>query len=224
VTSNETIVELIKGHVLQDAEQVVRVKNWPDGLALTTDRRHFVAGSESPEWSVSNEEWVDDVVIATRDDLIVEGQPERFGFLVLSDGGYIYVNDRDAVADLGRRLADGMDPEAYAQILVAFHPYSSALRGVLTEADGLRQALGQPDLPDVAPLTLQRSSDGVTLTFSSFVRYVRPGESPMVDVLEWQVEVPTGQPARWSARNTETGLRLEQAERSGQRRLNWNTP
>jgi hypothetical protein len=218
------MVELIRSHVLREAEQVVWVENRPDGISLATDRRHFVAGSASPEWSVSNEDWVDDVVIAIRDDVIVHGQAERFAFLVLSDGDCVYINDREAVADLGRRLVDGMDPVAYAQLLVAFHPYSSALGGVLTEADGLRRAFGQPDLPDVEPLRWQRAPDGLTLTFSSFVRYVRPGESPMVDVLEWQVEVPPGQPARWTARNTETGLHLEQGERTGQRRLNRNTP
>jgi hypothetical protein len=72
VTSNEKIVELIARHVLQEGEQVVRVKNWPDGVAVTTTvLRHLVADSEQATWTISRELWVDDVVIAERDDLIV---------------------------------------------------------------------------------------------------------------------------------------------------------
>jgi hypothetical protein len=209
VTSNETIAELIRRHVLAEAEQVVQVKNWPDGLAMATDLRHVVAGSEPAEWSISSEEWVDDVVIATRDDLIVEGQPERFGFLLLADGGDIYLNDKTAVAELGRRLADGMDPLGYAEILVAFHPYSSASRAVLTEPDGLRRMTGQSDLPDVEPMRLRRSLAGLLLTFWSFARYRRPGGLPLLDLIEWTVGVPDDEPARWASRQIATGLKVD---------------
>jgi hypothetical protein len=208
VTSNETIVELIKRHVLQEGEQIERVKNWPDGVAVATDLRHFVAGSEPADWSISQDPWVDDVVIATRDDLLIEGQPERFGFVLPVDGAEIYLNDAGAVAELGRRLADGMQPLGYAQILVGFHPYSSAYRAVLTEPDELRRVLAQPDLPDVPPLQVQESAAGLTLTFSSFVRYRRPGAMPLVDLYEWTVEIPAGEPARWQSRQTVTGQPL----------------
>jgi hypothetical protein len=217
VTSNETILELLKTHVLQDGEQVVRVKNWPDGLALTTELRHFVAGPDPQDWSISREDWVDDVVVATRDDLLIEGQPERFGFVMLADGGHVYVNDATAMAELGRRLADGMEPAGYAQLLVAFHPYSSAYRAALTDADELRQILGQPDLPEVAPMEVRRSSGATTLTFSSFARYRRPGELPLLDLFDWTVEVPADGPARWSSREKATGIRLEFREAGGRR-------
>ena len=209
VTTNETIVELLKRYVLQDAEQVVRIKNWPDGIALTTNLRHLVAGPEAADWSISAEAWVDDVVIAIRDDLLVEGQPERFGFLMLADGTHVYVNDPAAVAELGRRLVNGMDPVGYAQILVAFHPYSSAYRTVLAESDGLRRVLGQPELPDVEPIRLERTPDGLTLMFSSFARYVPPGGLALLDLFEWRVTVPAGKPAGWSSRATATGLPLD---------------
>jgi hypothetical protein len=213
VTSNETIAELVGRHVLRAEEYLTRATSWPDGIALTTNLRHFVAGSEPADWAVSREPWVEDVVIAIRDDLIVEGQPERFGFLLLKGGGEIYLNDEAAVAQLGHRLADGMDPTGYAQIIVAFHPYSSAHRGVVTEVDGLRGALGQPDLPDVEPLQLHSSPEGLTLTFTSFARYTRPGGFPMVDLLRWRVEVPPGEPARWSSATIAAGLRLDPSDR-----------
>jgi hypothetical protein len=212
VTSNEKIVELIARNVLQEGEQVVRVKNWPDGVAVTTTvLRHLVAGSEQAAWTISREPWVDDVVIAERDDLIVEGQPERFGFLLLDDGADIYLNDPAAVSELGRRLADGMDPSGYAEILVAFHPYTSAYCAVLTESDELRRVLGRPDLPDVDPIRLQQAPDGVRLTFSSFARYRLVGAQELLDLLAWTVDVPAGEPARWTSRPTVTGLRLDPA-------------
>jgi hypothetical protein len=212
VTSNEKIVELITRHVLHDGEQVDRVKNWPDGVAVTTSVfRHLVAGSEQAAWTISREPWVNDIVLAERDDLIVEGQNQRFGFLLLDDGTDIYLNDQAAVSALGRRLADGMNPSGYAEILVAFHPYTSAFCAVLTESDELRRVLGRPDLPDVDPIRLQQAPDGVRLTFSSFARYRLVGAQELLDLLAWTVDVPAGEPARWTSRPTVTGLRLDPA-------------
>jgi hypothetical protein len=209
VTSNETILDLLQRHVVRQGEETVRVKHWPDGIALTTNRRHFVAGPEPADWSVSAEQWVDDVVIAIRDDIIIEGEPQRFGFLLLAGGGDVYLNDSAAVAELGRRLADGMNPLGYAEILVGFHPYSSAKRAVVLEADGLRRAFDRLDLPDVEPLQLQQDIDGVTLTFSSYASYSRtPAGAPLLDLTEWTVAVPPGEPARWESRRTIEGIRL----------------
>jgi hypothetical protein len=208
VTSNEIIVGLIERHVLQPGEQTVRVKDWPDGLALATSRRHFVAGSEAAQWLVSREAWVADVVVATRDDLLVEGESERFGFLIPTDGAALYLNDHGVLGALGNRLGEGMDPAAYAQLLVAFDAYRSASRAVLTERDGLRTVFGQPDLPDVEPLRLRRSPDGVALRFCSYAAYARPGGVRMVDLLEWVVDVPSGGPARWRSAQTVTALQL----------------
>lgn len=208
-TSNETIIELLQRHVVRTGEQTVRVKHWPDGIALTTELRHFVAGPEPADWSISAEPWVDDVVIAIRDDIIIEGEPERFGFLLLAGGGDIYLNDHDAVADLGRRLTDGMNPVGYAEILVGFHPYSSAKRAVVAEPDGLRSTFGRADLPDVAPLQVRDDSRGVGLTFTSYARYSRtPAGAPLLDLTEWAVTVPAGEPARWESRRTVEGLRI----------------
>lgn len=209
MTSNETIIDLLQRHVVRDGEETVRVKHWPDGIALTTDLRHFVAGPEPADWSISNEQWVDDVVIAIRDDIIIEGEPERFGFLLLAGGGDVYLNDRAAVAELGRRLADGMDPVGYAEILVGFHPYSSATRAVVAEPDGLRRAFDRSDLPEVAPLHLRQDPDGVALTFTSYARYSRtPAGAPLLDLTEWAVTVPAGEPAQWESRRTVEGIRL----------------
>jgi hypothetical protein len=108
-----------------------------------------------------------------------------------------------------------MDPVAYAEILVGFHPYSSAYRAVITEPDGLRREFGQAELPDVAPPYSQLSAAGVTLTFSSFARYRWPGGAPMLDLSEWTVDAPTAAAATWESRLTATGLRLEGVQPAG---------
>lgn len=208
-TSNEAILDLLDRYVVREGEQTVRVKHWPDGIGLTTEQRHFVAGPEPADWSISNEPWVADVVIAIRDDIIIEGEPERFGFLLLSGGGDVYLNDPVAVADLGRRLAADMNPLGYAEILVGFHPYSSAVRAVVPESDGLRRVFDRPDLPDVAPLQVRQDPAGLTLTFCSYARYSRtPAGAPLLDLSEWTVTVPAGQSARWESRRTVEGIRL----------------
>jgi hypothetical protein len=209
VTSNDAIVELLRRHVLQDGEQIMQVSEQADGLALATDRRHFVVGAQTADWTVGSETWVDDVVIATLDDPAADGEPERFGFLLLGDGGEVYLNDKAAVGNLGRRLADGMDPTGYAEILVAFHSSGSAVRAVLDEPDALRRAAGQSELPDVEPMRLRRSMVGLLVTFSSFARYPSPEGAPLLDVLEWTVGVPDGEAARWASRVVGTGLRVE---------------
>lgn len=201
MTGNAVILDLVKRHVLWDNEPVERVKEWPDGLALTTPLRHFVAGSEPAEWLLSREDWVADVVIATRDDLVVEGTPERYGFLLLDGGGEVYLNDAAAVADLGRRLAEGMDPIGYAQVLVQFHPYSSATRAVLTEPDEVRRRFGDSALPEVDAPRVRQEPTGLTFTFASSIRYARSvGGAPLLDLKSWTVEVPNGEPAHWESR------------------------
>jgi len=210
MAANDTIVDLIKRHVLWDDEPVVRVRNWPDGLALTTDFRHFVAGSSArTDWLVGAEDWVDDIVVATRDDLMLEGQRERFGFLLPADGGEIYLNDRAAVALLGRRLADGLDPVAYAEILVQFHPYSSAIRSVLIAPEQLRQFYRQQDLPVIETPAVRQEPDGLHLTFVSSSQYRRPGGAPLLDLTQWSVHVPTDGPAGWTSQLKAKGIQLD---------------
>lgn len=209
MTSNETVLDLIKRYVLADGEDIEQVHNWSDGLALTTNRRHFVAGSEPDQWTVSREPWAADVVVAVRDDLLTHGSMQRFGFLLLSDGSDISLNDEHSVAQLGTRLIDGMDPLGYAEILVEFHPHSSAFRAVLSESDELRRLFSQPELPDVGPIQLERTAHGVICHFSSFARYARTlGSLPLLDISEWTVEVPAGVPARWTSKRVITGIRL----------------
>jgi hypothetical protein len=203
---NVRILELFARHVLTAGEEITRVRLWPDGLAVTTSiLRHLVAGSEARDWLVSREEWVEDVVIATRDDIIVHGQPQRYGFLLLTGGGEVYLNDPAAVAALGRRLHDGLDRAAYAQLIVQFHPYTSATQEVLTRTGELRRKFGHDGLPDNDPVRLWRTPDGLVLTFQSSAEYGMFGVT-RVDLKAWTVRVPTGGPAQWESRDVAVGM------------------
>jgi hypothetical protein len=210
MATNDAIVDLLKRHVLWDDEPVTRVRDWPDGVAVTTQYRHFIAATTAQaEWLAGAEEWVDDVVVATRDDLVMTGQRERFAFLLLADGNEIYLNDKEAIGRLGRRLASGMDPAGYAEILVQLHPYSSAHRELLTTPDHLRRRYRQQDLPIAKPPSVREEPDGLRLTFTSSSQYRRPGGWPLLDLHEWSVHIPTDGPVSWVSEVIGTGLRLD---------------
>jgi hypothetical protein len=208
---NVKFLDLLRRHELQRRESVVHVRLWPDGAALTTSLgRHFVIGSESDDWLISKEDWVSDVAIAIRDDIIVDGGI-RSAFLLLTDGDDVYVNDERAVAELGRRLHQGMNPTAYAQLLAQFHPFTTADCLVLTVGGQLRARLG-PGLPDNEPVRLLRTKTGLLLTFDMVVQYLRsrkyPASSWKLDVKRWTVTVPDDGPAHWSSRLVAEGIRL----------------
>lgn len=208
---NIKFLDLLWRHELQPREGAVKVRLWPDGIALTTTLgRHFVAGSEPDDWLISKEDWVSDVVIAIRDDLIVEGKI-RSAFLLLTNGDDVHVNDPSAVAELGRRLHHGMNPTAYAQLLAQFHPFTTVDCVVLTVAGQLR-ALLRPDLPDNEPVRLRRTENGLLLTFDVAVKYLRSRKYPVsswkLDIKRWTVAVPGDGPAQWSSRLIAEGIRL----------------
>src|SRR5262249_49475496 len=156
----------------------------------TNTGKHYVAGPEPQDWLVSKEEWIDDVIIAIRDDVIIHGTPPRQGFLLLSDGGHVYLNDPTAIAELGPRIHHGMNAVAYAELLVHFHTYSSAERIVLTAPGELRLRYGRNDLPDNEPMRLQPAPDGAVLTFDSSSYAGRGpifGLAPVVGLMKWTV-------------------------------------
>ncbi|NBH02903.1 hypothetical protein [Amycolatopsis sp. SID8362] len=228
MTTNEVILDLLERYVLRAGEGVERVRRWPDGVAVTTSAgRHLVAGSEAASWSVSREAWVADVVEAVRDDIIVNGggnPAERHGFLLLADGRDVYVNDAAAVAELGRRLEDGLDPTAYAEILAEFHPYTSAVSKVLSTPDQLRLLIGHEDIPDIEPPRVERTATGLVLTFSSIYQYRWPVEGPLLDLAAWTVRVPRGCPARWETRRVAQRIRLAPHPGIGGRLGSRNSP
>lgn len=209
VTVNETAVDLLRRHVLWPNEEIVRVRRWPDGVAVATRHRHFAAGSECTDWLVGRLDWVDDVIVAVRDDLIVHGQPERFGFLIDCDDRALFLNDPATLAALGSRVADEMDALAYAELIVQFHHYTSALQRLLAHPADLQNHYARAGLPRTEPFHMDKGTDGTRLRFMSCAQYRRPLIGWLLDLAEWTVTIPTGQPATWEFRFVATAIPLD---------------
>src|SRR4029453_2754344 len=133
--------------------------------------------------------------------LELEGQPETHAILVETGRGALYLNDPATVADLGRRLHTGLDPAAYAQVLVEYPPWSRASRALIRSRTQLREWFGNPDLPECEPPSLRSTGEGLELSFCSSAAYAVEQYGPSaLDVYAWQVEAPPDAPARWQRR------------------------
>jgi len=215
VVTNERMVDLLGRHVLWSDERIERTKEWPGhgGVAVTTDQRYFVLELDR-RLLIGQAPGIDGVVLVTREDLEVEGLPETFGLLALAGGGSVYLNDPAAVAELGRRLAGGLDPLAFAQVLVEWHPWTSAVRYVLAGRDQLARSSGRADLPVFEPPRIRPAEDGVVLSFFSAYQYATAlGGARQLDVFEWTVTVPAGESARWDRRPVLESVPLETTPR-----------
>lgn len=211
VVANELMVSLLGQYVLWGDERIERTKEWPGqgGVAVTTSQRYFLLELDT-RLLIGQAPGMAGVVVATRQDLELEGLPETFGLLVLVGGESVYLNDPAAVAGLGRGLESGLDPVAFAQILVEWHPWTSAVRYVLAERDQLSRATGRSDLPRYEPPMVRPTGTGVELSFFSAEQYPTAlGGSRQLDVFEWTVTVPSGGPAQWNRRPVLENVPLE---------------
>ena len=137
--TNDVLLDVLRRHVLVPGEQIEQIKEWPGevAVAVTTNQRYFrvTAGQPNARGAGSLGRGV---VIATRGDIEYEGLPETDGVLVLADGASVYLDDPAAVAELGRRLGLDLDPAAFAEILVQWHPWTTAATAVMLEPDQVR--------------------------------------------------------------------------------------
>ena len=188
--------------MLWPGERIEAVNDWPDeiGVEVTTSQREFSVDVDR-RMLLGRALWAAGVIVATRGDLEYEGLPETTGVLLLDDGNSVLLSDPDAVAELGRRLASDLDPATFAEVLVAWHPWTTAATEVILQPDQLRRSLARPDLPTFGPPALRQVDGGLVLTFFSSMLHARDlGANTLLTVYEWTVLVPTGGPARWERR------------------------
>ncbi len=144
---------------------------------------------------------VDAVIVATREDVEAEGLPETDGILVLAEGGSISLNDASSVAELGCGWGRNLELEAFAEILVRWHPPSTAPQFVVRDSGHVRRAFGRPDLPSFdAPAGNLLGNQFQGRFFSARRHAVALSGSLELDVFEWKVTVPAGSPAQWKRR------------------------
>jgi hypothetical protein len=206
----DAVARLLGRHILWPEESLEAVHDLGDGtIGVETRWRQFAVESQRDEWAVGWADDIADVIVATRLDLLIHGQPERFAVVVLADGTEVYANEPSALAAFGSRVPDRLDPSAFAELLVQLHPYSSATRAVLVETDALRYGYGRADLPDVDPLRVETTPDGVQLRFCSSIAYRTPLAGPRLDVAAWTVTVPADAPASWETHLIHERIPLE---------------
>ncbi len=199
VLDNDFLTGLFVQHVRFDGEQVQAVQTWPGslGAVVQTDSRLLSIRVEPGFLLIGRAGWVDALVVVERADLLGPGRPETDAIAVVAGRG-VHLNDAAAVAELGRRLRADLAPAAYAEILVAYHPWTVARQDVVGDADDLRR-LGIDGGPAVRPLAVTEvSGGGLRLEFFATTVYARaPGAARCCDLYDWRVELPPGGAASW---------------------------
>jgi hypothetical protein len=178
VVGNEELVELFDRYARLPGEQVEQLTSWSGvtGVLVRTDRRLLSLRVDPAALSAAKEPWVAALVVLEREDLLGHGEHETHAVLLGRDGRDHHLNDPAAVAALGAHL----DPAAFAEILVAYHPWSPARRELSTEP------------------AVTRVAGGRRMTFwSTEVSAPAPGALLRTAAFRWQVELPDGGPARW---------------------------
>jgi hypothetical protein len=202
---SELLVDLARRFVLPDDETIVWRKDFPDGpaVALGTDKWMLSVRQVRNFLQVERAGWVAGVVVATRDDVAVEGGAPREVILVPRDGAPLHLDDATATASLGARVAGGdMDPLAYGEILVECQWPGGWLKRLIRDPATWRAEYpSRAGLPAVVAPRIERTDAGQRLSFhSSRENTVVTGGRSVLDVAEWSVRTTRDAPASWQVR------------------------
>jgi hypothetical protein len=199
------LVDLARRFVLRDDEAIVWRKDFPDGpaVAFETDEWMFSVRQVRGFLGVERAAWVAGVVVATRDDVTVEGGAPRDVILVPRMGTPLHLNDATTAALLGVRVSGGdLEPLAYGEILVECHWPGGWLKRVVHDPVAWRAEYpSQERLPIVAAPVVRSTDVGHRLTFhSSRENTVVTGGRTVLDVAGWSVLTSSDAPASWQVR------------------------
>ncbi|GLY65838.1 hypothetical protein [Amycolatopsis taiwanensis] len=203
VLNNEILLELFKHHVLDDDEVVRTVHTWPDsvGVAVQTDGRLLTIRDDPEFLLIGRAPWVDGLAVLEREDVFASGERETDAIVVTTDARRYHLNDEAVAVELAQRVSVDLDPMAYAQVLVAYHPWSTARRELLLDTGQLRAQFGITDGPPVEPLRQDETAVGVALTFfSATVHNPLLGARWRCDVYQWRVDIPRDGRVTWGRR------------------------
>jgi hypothetical protein len=197
----EELVELARRHVLGEGETIEWMKAFPDGPSVHLDAGHKAFKIKVLEGvlRVEEEPWVRAVVAASREDQDLEGPPPRQYFL-LRDDGVVRLGDAGEVAALGPLLPAGrLHPVAYMELLMEGQWPGGWSKRLILDMDFWRaDHPAEAALPVVDEPRVERASDLVGLTFAaSRERVQAAGGRTVLDVVEWSVRAPAGEPATW---------------------------
>jgi hypothetical protein len=200
--TGDECVELFQQHLMYDDERVQNAFTAPGGreLLVQTTGGEFTLRVIPSFLRIGAAGWVRSLLVVEHDHIRAAGRPQDDVLAVGSDGSVLHLNSEPVAAELGKRLYDDLDPAAYAEILVKYHPWSSAWCDVITEPDRVRREWGYPEIPDVAVPRVIRQGTGLRLSFHSSGIYQHGvAAARMLKINSWTVDVWRDQPARWQS-------------------------
>ncbi|GAA1790847.1 hypothetical protein GCM10009682_11070 [Luedemannella flava] len=217
---HDDIADLITRYVLVPGETVRRRHDdRPDAVEIDTGHRRYL-GSPAP-WAIAHAAGVAGaarVYSPSPDDM--PNFDLTYGFVVLAEGGVRYLNRVDDMADLGRLVAAGLDPLAYAEVLAELYT-SPDISGPLVipisfpgaGRSGFLLRDPEPFLanhPGVDPAAVtapvvQRAGDAVDLRFTAY-EYQTAELTTLVNVWTWHVRATAAAPATWERVTVVRGL------------------
>lgn len=209
MVSTQTLMELVRGSVLDPDEPITWVKEFPDGPAVgvQTPERVLFAQVDTG-WRVLDTPGVAAVVVVRREDRDTGGPSARRWFLLFDDDPFaeraVDLDDPRAVARFGRSLRDGaLDPVAYAEILAERHWPGAGPRQVVTDPAAWLATLpaDRPGPPPVRPPRTWDDEYGDRWLAFHAARQDPDADGP--DVVLWTVRVPPAGPATWLRRPAE---------------------
>lgn len=164
------LVDLCDHYVLHADERVVRTREWPGRVAAvvhTSAGRAFLV-APSVDFRLREAPWVEEVILVRPLTGCTDEPARTSGFVVFTDGRSMSLTDRGAVAFLAGALHTGLDPVAYAEVLVAWHSGTSAPTGVVLHPDQVggpgpprdRPGLGAPTVAPTTPAAGCSSTPG----------------------------------------------------------------
>jgi hypothetical protein len=208
VLDNNALVALCARHVLFGGEKIVNATSPPGSsrVVIETDGRLLAARVDNSLLDIGRAGFVSELAVFERYDMFPHGRRESDVVAVTSDAE-LHLNDTEAAASLGQRVLDDLDPVAYAEILVAYHPWTAARRELVRAPDQLTAWLGLEDPPEVGALRRTDTGHGATLEFDSATVYSRGfGTSLRCDVHRWRAEIARDHAARWGSELVAGGL------------------
>jgi hypothetical protein len=191
----DTVLDLLREYVLHPDVSIGKVIDRDDEVTVYTDSGLYTARYDTSSWigreptRIAREPFVDRYLVIHDESTEHPETWPVYGFLLLTGGAVVFLNDADEVAELGRRLRTDLSADAYAEVLARFH---GPRKGYL----GHRVVEG-PEVIEADPYT-------IGFTSNDHPRDV-DGEW-VVDVCRWTVTVPEGEPARWSVRTVHKDL------------------
>jgi hypothetical protein len=198
----ETLIELVRGSVLRPDEPVTWAKEYPDGPAVSIETAsRILIVRTADDWLVNDAPWVAAVVVVTDETEDSHGPPPERVFLLLDDDAVVDLDDGREVAAFGRVLRDaGLDPLAYAEILVRCQWPGPGRREVVTDPRAWRVSLpagvSVPSSVEAVRTWDDEHGDRWLVFHAARTDVGATG----VEVVVWSVRVPPTGPATWLRR------------------------